>query len=319
VQCTEIKEHLSEYIDGTLDAQTRTLIEEHLSTCRACEKELDSIRALIQELGSLEPVGVPEDFLSSIHERIENRSGFSKIMRRLFLPARIKIPLQFATVAVTALLVFTVFNMMQPAKRFLGEPLVSEQTKMPKKARSESAKLAYEEGDEIALQNVLEIRPVELALLIGTEKFGITDTPGEAMKAPEPEKKRGAMKEQRYAVSSAPGPEVARQAAPAAGLKLDRLEGEKRTSEMSDRERAVRAALSGVSNLISFFDGKVISVEYAKQSGLPQFIYAEIPTGNYSPFLERLNRIGALQPPPRFTTAKEKEVIPIKIQLLPTW
>ena len=91
MECAKIKDLLSEYIDGTLDAQTKALIDEHLLACPKCNEELASLKTLIRELGSVESFKAPDDFLEELHERLEPRVSFRKIMRILFVPGRIKI------------------------------------------------------------------------------------------------------------------------------------------------------------------------------------------------------------------------------------
>jgi len=86
MKCAGIKQLLSEYIDGVLDAQTRTGIKEHIATCAGCQKEMEELKVLVEDLGSLKHAKAPDDFLDRLHERIEPRSGFGKIIKRyLFL------------------------------------------------------------------------------------------------------------------------------------------------------------------------------------------------------------------------------------------
>ena len=138
MECADIKELLSDYIDGALDPQTRAIVEEHLPGCEGCREELMSLKTLIQDLRSLDAVKAPSDFLEKVHERIEGRSRFLKIIHMFFVPMRIKIPLQFATVAATAVLVFIVFNIMQPAKEIIEEPSLSRLIKNGEKSLKDS-------------------------------------------------------------------------------------------------------------------------------------------------------------------------------------
>ena len=82
MDCAAIIERLSEYIDGTLDVQTRTAVEKHIAVCENCKQELASLRSVVEELGALDLVKPPADFLEKIHERLETRSGFKNILRK---------------------------------------------------------------------------------------------------------------------------------------------------------------------------------------------------------------------------------------------
>ena len=162
MECAEIKELLSEYLDETLDSKTKVLVQEHVQTCSGCKAELDSLRSLVGVLGSLEPVKTPDDFLDRLHERIEKRSTFSKLMRKLFVPMRIKIPMQFAAVTAVALLVLAVVRTQQPHKRVARTVKDSAPVELAKKIPSEvtestpKAPVSIEPGSEGEWGSVVE-------------------------------------------------------------------------------------------------------------------------------------------------------------------
>lgn len=49
----EAWELLSDYVDGSLLGRTRTRLEAHLEVCESCRREVDELRALLREAGSL--------------------------------------------------------------------------------------------------------------------------------------------------------------------------------------------------------------------------------------------------------------------------
>jgi hypothetical protein len=125
MECARIKGRLSEYIDGTLDAKTRISVEDHVSICSDCKAELASLSALVEELGALETVKAPADFLEKIHEKMEPRADFYRILRKLFVPFHIKIPLELAAAATMVFLVISVLNVQQVAKQVTQIPDVA--------------------------------------------------------------------------------------------------------------------------------------------------------------------------------------------------
>ena len=128
MECTRIRELISEYIDDTLDAEARAAVEEHISACMGCKEELTKVSALVDELGSLGSVKAPGDLLEKIHERMDLGYGFRRIVRKLFVPFRIKIPLEFAGAVVVAILVVAVFlNIQQTEEKIAKIPTVSTQ------------------------------------------------------------------------------------------------------------------------------------------------------------------------------------------------
>ena len=165
MDCAAILERLSEYIDGTLDVQTRKAVEKHISVCENCKQEFASLRAVVEELGALEPVKPPEDFLEKIHERVETRSGFNKIFRKLFVPFHIKIPLELAAAATVTIFVVLVLNIQQP--------------EIQRESKLSSSFMAKAESKQAAGKG----HPIELALVLKTDVIGGTLKPGIAMHA----------------------------------------------------------------------------------------------------------------------------------------
>ena len=140
MKCAVIKQLLSEYVDGVLDADTKAQLEEHILQCTGCRQALEDLEALVEELRAVEPVKAPEDFLNQLNERIESRFSLGKIMRTLFVPMRIKIPIQLVTVTATAVLVFSVINLQQPVMQLSDAPMVLEEEEVKQEVMKEPVK-----------------------------------------------------------------------------------------------------------------------------------------------------------------------------------
>jgi anti-sigma factor RsiW len=55
LNCDEIVELVTAYLENALDEQTRRRFEQHLATCTGCDRYLEQIRRTIAELGRLPP------------------------------------------------------------------------------------------------------------------------------------------------------------------------------------------------------------------------------------------------------------------------
>jgi len=77
MECAGVKKLLSEYIDGSLDAQAGAAVKDHVSTCKGCKEELASLSAMVEALGSLEPVKAPADFLEKSMNVWSLASGYT--------------------------------------------------------------------------------------------------------------------------------------------------------------------------------------------------------------------------------------------------
>jgi len=59
-RCNQIKENLSAWLDGELEAGARQAVAAHLKTCAACRRELARLTALDEALGRLQVPGPPQ-------------------------------------------------------------------------------------------------------------------------------------------------------------------------------------------------------------------------------------------------------------------
>jgi len=322
MECAKIKDLLSEYIDGTLDAQTKALIDEHLLACPKCNEELASLKTLISELGSVESFKAPDDFLEKLHERLEPRVSFRKIMRILFVPGRIKIPLEFATATAMAVLIFSILYIQQPEKMIPDVPESSTHVKVTEKTSMDTVSPAGKGaafkskpvlGKATAQQPAKKREIIELTLLLEKEGPGKAYAPSESIEAA-PARQRDAERSR-----------MARLTAPKAEMKTDTLRRKKQVTGFSEEERPVleeepRASFSSlhdtfikVKELIMLAEGRTLSVEYEPHTERPQSIRAEIPAKNYKSFCDKLNRLAILHTSPPAISENGQGSIQIRI------
>jgi len=323
MECAKIKDLLSEYIDGTLDAQTKALIDEHLLACPECNEELASLKTLIRELGSVESFKAPDDFLEKLHERLEPRFSFRKIMRILFVPGRIKIPLEFATATAMAVLIFSILYIQQPEKMIPDVP----ESATPVKATEEGAMetsgkgVAFKSrpvvGKATAPQPAEKKEIIELTLLLEKPGPGKAYAPSESTEAA-PARQRDAER-----------PRMARPTAPKAEMKTDTLRRKKQVTGFAEEERSVieggepQTSFSSlnepvvkVKELIRLAEGRTLSVEYEPNTERPKSIRAEIPARNYKTFCDKLNRLAILHTLPPTISEKDQGTIQIRIRFI---
>ncbi len=289
MECLKIKGLLSEYIDNALDANSKKLVDEHLSMCKNCREELKSLKICVEELGSLEKVQAPEDFLQKLHERIQPRFNFKDIMRKAFVPMRIKLPLELAGVTVTALLMIAIFNTMKRSEQIL---IVNgpEEESTELALKGEVATMPAPLTKRIASRLILEEKPIELYCFIESDKKIV-------------EREQSVL-----------GGTFYNGVKEKSAVELEREEKEEEifTPQHSDR------ILLKVKNLIEHAEGKILSVEYEKEKDLPQSITAEIPAKNYTLLLEKLGEIGKLQKPLPSITREGKKSVPVRIKFIPS-
>ncbi|UCF82840.1 MAG: zf-HC2 domain-containing protein [Desulfobacteraceae bacterium] len=325
MECAKAKDLFSEYIDGTLDAQTKANINEHLLTCPLCKDELLSMKELVKELRSLESLKASDDFLEKLHERLEPRFSFRKILRILFVPGRIKIPLEFATATAMAILIFSIIYIQQPEEMIPEVPLSSRHAKITEKTSADIASPTVKEEAYVSKPVVEKATAqppakkreiIEFALLIEKEGSGKVYGPSEAVDKEQAQR------------SETERPRMARPAAPKAEMKTDTLKKEKQIAGLAIQERSVleeeplssfsrlHETLTKVKEQIRLVDGKILIVEYEPHTDRPQSILAEIPARNYTSFCYKLNRLAILQNAPPTISEKGQSTLQILIRFL---
>lgn len=71
MNCRHVWNHISEYIDGTLDPQVLAQVERHIATCEICSAVLDSTRNIIVLMADDRVFELPVDFSKRLHARLD--------------------------------------------------------------------------------------------------------------------------------------------------------------------------------------------------------------------------------------------------------
>lgn len=71
LECKHVWEHISEFIDGRVDAQLREEIEKHLEHCEICSAILDSTRNIVILTADNRTFELPVGYSERLHERLK--------------------------------------------------------------------------------------------------------------------------------------------------------------------------------------------------------------------------------------------------------
>jgi hypothetical protein len=115
MECDNIKEKLSAYIEGLSPAEEKAKIEEHLKSCQECRTSLADLEKTVSYVKSLEDIE-PPDWLSQkvmtrVREEVTPKEG---ILHKLFYPLHVKLPIQAIATVLIAVSAFYIFKTMQP-------------------------------------------------------------------------------------------------------------------------------------------------------------------------------------------------------------
>jgi hypothetical protein len=329
MECLRAKELLSDYLDGILDTQSAAQLEVHLSGCTGCRQQLDVLKALVRELNRLEPVKPPHDFLDQIHERLEPRPWLDTIVKKLFFPLRIKIPLELATAVAMAVIIVGVINIQnkeistpQPSQITIARSVAEEEQDSkqvsPRLRKAETTSVSK----QIAAYNKeLEIQPIVLAMVVKpvksvrrNETLGFQQAPSE----PSPGKAAGVADEENRSVSyfstpqrasEVPAQDAVKSVAPEASLPKDNRQLEEKSLLNLNQTRY------RVKKLVQALEGNVLSGRDDQQAPDQRPMTVNIPAGRYNEFIGQLRHIAPFQTPPP-SPPKGQTLIRVEIRFI---
>lgn len=70
ISCVEVWRELSNYIDGTVDAELRLRMEEHFKTCEHCTAVVDGMKNIVRLAGDNRVFDLPAGFSDRLKERL---------------------------------------------------------------------------------------------------------------------------------------------------------------------------------------------------------------------------------------------------------
>ena len=72
LDCKHVWKQISNYIDGTVPAELRESIEQHLAHCRHCAAVLDSTRNILVLVADERTFELPVGYSERLHARLED-------------------------------------------------------------------------------------------------------------------------------------------------------------------------------------------------------------------------------------------------------
>jgi hypothetical protein len=123
MECKDIHKRLSAYIERAVTPKQKAAIDAHLKRCKRCRQELADLKKTIQYVQQLEEVESPRWLAQKVMARVraeaEERAG---IIKRLFYPLNIKLPLEAIAVIFVAVGAIYIFKTMQPQMQLAKVP-----------------------------------------------------------------------------------------------------------------------------------------------------------------------------------------------------
>jgi DNA-binding FrmR family transcriptional regulator len=123
MECKDIHKRLSAYIERAVSPQQKTVIDKHLKQCKRCRQALADLKRTIDYVRRLEEVEPPpwlaQRVMARVRAEAEEKPG---IIKRLFYPLHIKLPLEAIAVIFIAVGALYIFKTMQPQMQLAKLP-----------------------------------------------------------------------------------------------------------------------------------------------------------------------------------------------------
>jgi hypothetical protein len=71
MNCQEVRDKLSAYLDNELDAHEKECVADHLAKCTACLEEMEDLQKIVEQLSSLEEMIPPLEFHRELFAKLE--------------------------------------------------------------------------------------------------------------------------------------------------------------------------------------------------------------------------------------------------------
>jgi Putative zinc-finger len=108
--CHDARERFSEWVDDALPPDERAAVAAHLETCADCRRELDRVSGTVALLRRMERPRAPVGFVDRVLEAARPTPWPARLLRRVFVPLRVKLPAEAAALLLVAGLAVYVFQ-----------------------------------------------------------------------------------------------------------------------------------------------------------------------------------------------------------------
>lgn len=110
MKCEEVQFHFSDYLEKTAEGPRAKGIENHLTGCPICREEFSWILQCREIIASLPMVEPPLGFTTRVMANVAEAAKKTSFWKRLYLPLKIKLPLEATAVMLVGILSFYVYQ-----------------------------------------------------------------------------------------------------------------------------------------------------------------------------------------------------------------
>jgi hypothetical protein len=290
MQCSDVREKLSAYIEGIVSPEEKQLIDEHLKVCERCSDSLADLRKAHELVRNLEEVEPPPWLTQKVMARVRSETPLKRgVLQKIFYPLHIKLPIEALAVIFVAFMSVHVYRTMQPEMKLTEAPL--EEVKPRALSEKKEEMRAADRGKPTAQVMVAEKR--------AKHRAGYR-SPARAVEPEPAAPSAGAVVRDEIEAE-----------APPSKLKLARVGKGREGIRLTVNVKAIEAAIEEIEKALVQLGGKIIKKEDFQDKSL---ITAELDSERVEKLSEKLRSIGELKEKAPAYEAREGTVnIRIKI------
>lgn len=301
--CNSIKEKLSAYIENQLSSEEKKQVQEHIKSCEKCALSLEELKKTIEYTKGLEELEPPPWLTQKVMARVREGPAQKGILRKLFYPLHIKVPVEVIATLAIAVTAFYVFKAVQPEMKLAKTPSEQAAVSEPERDKLSAVKdksLAYKKDRARApepagirgFEKTADIAPgkaeTEKPPAVFSEKMAVPHEPYRALDMRVKKESRVLAPEKKYALIE------------------DIKEHVVLTLYADDTEKGLRKT----KEIISELGGKVIKTESLKNKNT---LFTEIYSKKVAELIEKLRLVGEVKAVDALNSLKGNAMIRIEI------
>jgi hypothetical protein len=277
MECSDIQEKLSAYLEGIVPSEEKIFINEHLKECQQCNESLADLKKTLEYVQNLEEIEPPpwltQKVMTSVRLEAEAKRG---IFQRLFQPLHIKLPIEALATILVAVTTIYLFKTIQPEMDRAKEPPAETITRMLVQEKEKTS--ALDEAKPLPAKPAEEFMLAEEREISAGKSVEAPRAPGRVAKRDRVAPSEGVVAK-RESKRKALSPELR------AALVERKREGVGLTINVKD----VETARKKIEEALTQLGGKIIETEDFEQRNI---VAAELDSKKIKELFEKLMLIG---------------------------
>ncbi len=138
MNCDQVLNILSDYLEQALDPKDAAAVETHLGACSACRSESDALARSMRGVAELPEIEPPANLVRNVMAQVLEEAEKPTLWRRLHFPLHIKVPVQaMAVLLVSGLAVYIYMTAERSQVRILQDQAASRAPMTAMEAKEE--------------------------------------------------------------------------------------------------------------------------------------------------------------------------------------